>query len=62
MLNLMIVLEYVSSNYDKIQSLCCKLRIVIHTKKCHEGLSATNPNDMACMFYRYFELAELQNY
>ena len=33
----------------------------IHKTNCHEGLSATNPNDMACMFNKYFELASNNN-
>ena len=33
----------------------------MHSPNCHEGLSANNPNDMACMFYTYFELASSNN-
>ena len=33
----------------------------IHRTNCHEGLSATNPNDMACMFKTYFELDSNNN-
>ena len=32
-----------------------------HKTNCHEGLSATNPNDMACMFSKYFKLASSNN-
>ena len=30
---------------------------IIHRTNCHEGLSAINPNYMACIFKKYFELA-----
>ena len=33
----------------------------MHRTNCHEGLSADNPNDMACMFNTYFELASNTN-
>ena len=33
----------------------------IHQTNCHEGLSATNQNDMACMFNKYFALAYNNN-
>ena len=33
----------------------------IHRTNCHEGLNATNPNDMACMFNNYFEIASNDN-
>ena len=33
----------------------------MHSPNCHEGLSANNPNDMACMFNTYFELASNNN-
>ena len=29
----------------------------LNRKTCHKGLRATNPNDMAWMFFKYFELA-----
>ena len=29
----------------------------IHRTNCHKGLSATNPNDMDCVFNKYFALA-----
>ena len=33
----------------------------MHRTNCHEGLSANNPNDMACMFNTYFELVSNTN-
>ena len=30
-------------------------------KICHEGVSATNPNDMSCTFNKYFEFASNKN-
>ena len=33
----------------------------IHRTNCHEGLSATNAKDMACMFNKYFELSSNNN-
>ena len=36
-------------------------QIYIHKTNCHEGLSVTNPNNMSCMFNKYFELASNNN-
>ena len=33
----------------------------IHRTNCHEGLSASNPNAMACMFNKYFASASNNN-
>ena len=33
----------------------------MHRTNCHGGLSATNPNDMACMFNKYFALPSNNN-
>ena len=33
----------------------------VHRTNCHEGLSPTNPNDMACIFNKYFELPSNNN-
>ena len=33
----------------------------MNSPNCHEGLSANNPNDIACMFNTYFELASNNN-
>ena len=54
--------ETLKENPKRLWSYCrSKTKKYIHRKNCHEGLSATNPNDMTCMFNKYFELASNNN-
>ena len=53
--------ETLKENPKRFWSNCKSKKIYIHRTNCHEGLSATNPNDMVCMFNKYSQLAYNNN-
>ena len=53
--------ETLEENPKRFWSYCRSKTTNIHRTHCHGGLSATNPNDMACIFNKYLELASSNN-
>ena len=53
--------ETLKENPERFWFFCRSKTKNIHRRNCHEGLSFTNPIDMACMFNKYFELASDNN-